>query len=457
MSRPSKGVDRCDAVTYQELLDQDSRPAPAVLRIDSPVDLGSAPISARRYTDQAFFQREVQKVFLRSWQYVCRVEEIPNPGDTQVFDIVGRSALVVRQLDGGIRAFRNICLHRGRKLVTVGGCKSQFRCPYHGFVWNTDGSFRDNPIAWDFPAIDEAGFGLPELRAETWGGFVFINHDANAEPLAKVADPLPDHFARWNIENCYKAAHVGKLVPANWKAVIEAFLESHHVYATHPQLSPYVGDANSQYDVLSDHVTRFLTPLGTPSPLLETALSDAELVKAMLGGGGRAGQSSAPPLLPAGHTARQFLGDMARQRMHAETGRDYTQAADAEMLDGISYQLFPNFAIWGGFPAKIGYRWRPHDLRVDMTLMEVFLFKEVPATGERPEPAFFHLLGEDEPWATATELEHLAPVFDQDQSNLGPLQEGLRDMGEEGVVHFGRYSEVRCRHIHRMVDRYLAR
>jgi len=290
MNIPVKGVNRSPAVSYQELLDRDTRDPPDILRLDQPVDFGSEPIAASRYTSEAFFKREIEKVFLKTWQYVCREEEMPSPGDTQVFEVVGHSAIVVRQKDGGLKAFRNVCLHRGRRLVTESGCKSQFRCPYHGFTWNTDGSFKENPMAWDFPEIDEERFGLPEIPVGSWGGFVFVNFDVGAQPLAEVADPLPRHFARWKIADCYKSAHVAKVVPANWKAVIEAFLESHHVYTTHPQFSGFIADANSQYDVLSEHVTRFLTANGLPSPLIDAAdWPEEKVAELMLGppGAGR--------------------------------------------------------------------------------------------------------------------------------------------------------------------------
>src|ERR1019366_8665982 len=99
------------------------------------------------------------------------------------------TVIVTRQPDGSLKAFQNVCLHRGRKLVTAGGCKQQFRCPYHGFTWNTDGSFKENPFGWDFPQIDPNNFSLPEIRLETWGGFVFISFDKDVRPLLELLDP----------------------------------------------------------------------------------------------------------------------------------------------------------------------------------------------------------------------------------------------------------------------------
>jgi phenylpropionate dioxygenase-like ring-hydroxylating dioxygenase large terminal subunit len=459
MSNPStpaiKGVNRCDAVSYQELLAQDPVSSPGFLRTESSVDLGVEPIRADRYTSQEFFKREVNAVWLTTWQYVCRQEQLANAGDTHVFDLVGRSAIVVRQQDGGLRAFQNVCRHRGRKLATHNGCYARLRCPFHGFTWNIDGSFRENPMKWDFPQIDEARFGLPEIAVDSWGGFIFVNFKRNAPPLRSVAHPMPEHFEGWGIEDCYQSAHVAKVIPANWKAVVEAFIESHHVLTTHPQISPYTGDANSQYDILSDHVCRFITPLGTPSPLIDNEeLTPRKLVETWFSKGSRAGPAGADDVFKEGDSPREFAARIARKTWSSRTGRDYSKVSQTELIDAISYNMFPAFSVWGGIGTHIGYRWRPWDGRVDRTLMETFLFAPVPAGAERPPPASMRLLADDEPWKNAPELGYLGPVYDQDQANLRPVQEGLVALAD-GVIQFGRYTESRCRHLHHMVDQYI--
>jgi phenylpropionate dioxygenase-like ring-hydroxylating dioxygenase large terminal subunit len=452
---PTKGLNRCDAVTYQELLDQDPLPSPEFLRTESSPDLGVEPISARRYTDKAFFEREVRAVWFKTWQYVCRQEQMPNPGDTQVFDLVGRSAIVVRQKDGSLKAFQNVCRHRGRKLVTRESCNSQLRCPYHGFTWNIDGSFRENPMRWDFPQIDESEFSLPEIAVDSWGGFIFINFDRGAPSLRSVSDPMPAHFDHWEIASCYQSAHVAKVVPVNWKAAIEAFLESHHVLTVHPQISIYTGDANSQYDILSDHICRFITPLGTPSPLIDSAhLTPAKIVEYWFQKGSRAGPTEKEDVFSEDQTPREFAAQIARRTWGERTGKDYSNTSQTDLIDAISYQMFPAFGLWGGIGTHIGYRWRPWDGRVDRTLMEIFLFVPRPAEGDAPLPAAMRFLDEDEPWKDATELGYLGPVYDQDQANFLPLQQGLEALGD-GVIQFGQYSEIRCRNLHRMIDRYI--
>ena len=453
-SSPVKGLNRCDAVSYQELLELDPVPSPPFMQMESAVDLGVEPVRADRYTSKEFFDREVKAVWLKTWQFVCRQEQIPHPGDIHVFDLVGRSAIVVRQKDGGVKAFQNVCLHRGRKLVTRNSCQSRLRCPFHGFAWNIDGSFHENPMKWDFPQIDDEQFGLPEIAIDSWGGFIFVNFDRDAPPLRSVADPMPEHFDHWKIADCYQSAHVAKVVPVNWKAAIEAFIESHHVLTTHPQISTYTGDANTQYDILSDHVCRFITPLGTPSPLIQNVnLTPAKIVENWFSKGSRAGSPAADDAFQPGQNPREFAAKIARKTWSERTGKDYTNVSQTDLIDAISYQMFPAFGLWGGIGTHICYRWRPWEGRVDRTLMEIFLFTPNPA-GDVPPPAPLHFLGEDEPWKDAAELGYLGGVFDQDQANFLPIQQGLEALGD-GVLQFGRYSEIRCRNLHRMIDRYM--
>ncbi len=111
------------------------------------------------------------------------------------------------------------------------------------------------PAAWDFPHVDQRpdDFHLPEVQVGTWAGFVFINPDPDAEPLADFLGGFPEHMAIWDLEHRYVEAHIRKVIRANWKITQEAFCEAYHVGATHPQILPYLGDTNSQVDVW-DHV-----------------------------------------------------------------------------------------------------------------------------------------------------------------------------------------------------------
>src|ERR1700761_124121 len=117
-SGASPRSDRHPAVSYEEILTRETRPVPGYLHEGRVPDLGDAPIAASRYYDRGFFELEAKYVWSRAWQMACREEDIPNPGDYHIYEILGKSLIVTRTKDQSIKAFFNACLHRGRKLVT---------------------------------------------------------------------------------------------------------------------------------------------------------------------------------------------------------------------------------------------------------------------------------------------------------------------------------------------------
>jgi phenylpropionate dioxygenase-like ring-hydroxylating dioxygenase large terminal subunit len=459
MNKPAFALrpDRHPSESYEDILNRDTRPVPDFLRERTVPELGTDPIPASRYYDRGYFQKEIDCVWSRVWQMACREEEIPSVGDYQIYEIVGKSLLIVRTAPDEIRAFYNSCLHRGRKLATLPGNKVEFRCPYHGFAWNCDGTFKENPIAWDFPQWRERDMSLPQAKVATWGGFVFVNFDLHAQPLEAVIGPLARDFAGYDYANRYKAVHVQKVVRANWKAVAEAFMESHHSITTHPQILPFLADANSQYDVLNDYVSRHFSASGVPSPFAaDENYSDSDIIRAMAGQGNgtrrRVGEAGID--VPEGTTARAFAAESARLSLSAEDGWDYSACSDAEMIDALLYNVWPNMSFWAGHAPNLTYRWRPNGRDPESAIMDVIILKRVPKSSVRPRPAPPHVLGEHESWSDAPELGGLAGIFEQDMGNLPYVQEGLHASGT-GVVHFGRYTEMRIRQLHGMLDRYI--
>ena len=225
--------------SVQDVLAGDRVAAPAVMRDESPAThLGLEDVSVERYFSKAWHDREVEQVWRKTWQLACRVEEIPNVGDHVLYEIVHDSLIVVRSSPTEIRAYVNACLHRGTTLRAEGGCVNKFRCPFHGFTWSLQGKLTELPSAWDFPQIDRADYDLPEARVGVWGGFVFINFDPNCEPLESYLEILPEHFKAFALEDRYKAVHVAKIMPCNWKLAMEAFVEAFHVRSAHPRSSP---------------------------------------------------------------------------------------------------------------------------------------------------------------------------------------------------------------------------
>lgn len=260
------GTARCPGPSVQDYLDQDSRPVPPALRYERNDHLGSEDIDTARFTSREWAEREMRQVWRRVWQFACLESEIPEVGDHEVYEIGDDSLIVVRTAPDEIRAFVNVCLHRGRKLRTGGGNVSEFRCSFHGFAWNLDGTMQTPPCAWDFPHVTPEKFALPEAQVATWRGFVFINMDPYAESFDSYRGTFDDYYI-WPLENRYKSLHIAKVLPCNWKIAQDAFIESFHVIATHPQMLPWLADANSQYDVIADQPNwnRMINIQGAPA------------------------------------------------------------------------------------------------------------------------------------------------------------------------------------------------
>jgi len=233
-------------------------------------------------------------------------------------------------------------------------------------------------------------------------------------------------------------------------------MESHHSFTTHPQILAGLADANSQYDLPNDHVSRHFSATGVSSPFLPP-MSEQAIFDSMTGQTGGRRLATQANALPEGATARSHMAELSRLTLGQETGQDYSQASDAEMLDALLYNVFPNMSFWAGYAPSLTYRWRPNGLDIDSAIMDIMILKPCPKGQPRPKPAQVLELGLDDPMSLADDVlgAGLSAVFAQDMGNLPYVQEGLRATGS-GVVHFGRYSEMRIRHLHKMVDRYIA-
>ena len=453
-----KKVARCPGEGWEEILAADAIQPPEFMAKDQYQYLGSEALDAKRWIDPAFFQQEIEKMWPNVWQMAAREEEMPEVGDYVTYDNAGRSYLLVRQDDGSIRAFHNVCLHRGRKLMTESGFADQFYCPFHGFAWNIDGSIKNIPCKWDFSHCTDKKMQLPEASVGRWGGYIFVRDSAEGPTLEEWLAPLPDYFKQWKHEECYTAAWVGKVVKANWKIVMEAFMESYHAYATHPQLMPFMGDANAAYHVLSDTVNVNYTPFGTMSPHVAGAdKTEQWIIDEFVKYNGRSAdnydESKGDISVPAGETARQALAAAMRETSAKLFKRDYSETSDSELLDALVYNVFPNWALWGGFMPNIVYRWRPWNDH-EHTLMEVRVLVRVAPGEDMPRAAPFHLLTDDEAWTAASEMGVLGGVVQQDMDNMELVHEGLK-VSKNGLVELGDYQEIRIRHFHQTLDTYL--
>lgn len=440
--------------TYQQIIAGDKVPPPPDMRQSADRDLGTDGVPKNRYFSPAFHRLEVERMWSRVWQFACREEEIPEVGDVHVYELADYSFIIVRAAENEIKAYYNSCLHRGTKLCTVNTNVQQLRCPFHGFTWALDGSLKEVPCRWDFPQIKDESFGLPEARVATWAGFVFINMDPDAMPLEEYLEDLPAQMAERHQEEMYIAAYGRHVVPANWKAALESFIEAYHIPELHSETWQYQGADTTQYDAFPGwrHMNRSLQPIGFPTLEGRPEVSEQEVLDAWY----KVVKGEKAPTLAPGMTARGFIADFVRDIQSRLTGEDYSRTSEAECIDVVQYLLFPNMILFRGIslPSHSIYRFRPNKNDPDSCIFDLIILRHIPPGQPRPEPA--------EPVDMSKELYSegkllpgwLGIIYDQDMVNLYNLQQGLKAGGVPEIT-LGRYQEVRIRHFQQTLTSYV--
>ncbi len=459
---PARGSARSPGPEYLTVVAEDLASPPAQLTEVRYDWIDADDVGIDRYISQSFHDLEAERLWPHVWQMVCRLEHVPEVGDHIVYEICDQSWIIVRTApaadgdttDPGIRAFANSCLHRGTALADAHDLDPAtnlpfLRCPFHGFAWNLDGTFRGMPASWDFPQVDHDDFCLPEAQVAVWDGFVMINPDPTAPSFDHYAGALDDHFTPYPLDDRYVAFHACQVVDANWKTTQEAFLEGYHVSTTHQHTLRFANDFDCKYDVFGDNVSRLVQPLALPATHLIGQVPQGELaaiIQKML-----PRQDRQP--VPDDVVARPWLAERFRESLGRQWRTDLSEASEAEMLDSIQYFLFPNFAPWGGYALPIVYRFRPWGNDPNRSLMEMQLLHPIPDDGEY-ETARPHWLEDGETWTHAPGFDALGMVIDQDMENLPNIQRGLRAARHETIA-LSDYQEIRIRHFHRRLDEVL--
>ncbi|WP_225029627.1 aromatic ring-hydroxylating oxygenase subunit alpha [Xinfangfangia pollutisoli] len=217
------------------------------LSLPVPAKWDRSGLPAWTYDSKALFALERAQVFLSHWQVAGHESDIPNPGDWLTFDLLGERALVVRGQDGVPRAFLNLCRHRGARVVdgTAGTCRGALICPFHGWVYNLDGSLRGaaRPETFD-KGFDRAQFGLKPVEMQIFAGFLFLRFRPGPQPdVADLLAPYAADFAANRAETLVPAqtASWTTELPVNWKSVRDVDNEGYHVALAHPALQDLYG------------------------------------------------------------------------------------------------------------------------------------------------------------------------------------------------------------------------
>lgn len=195
-----------------------------------------ATAPATHSTDDGVFARERDRLFRRAWLSVARVEEVPKPNDFVRFTIptTATAGILIRGDDGILRAFHNRCSHRGVALVCEDrGNATGFRCPYHAWMYGTDGALRGIPDAGSFRHVDRAANGLKPIACETWNGFVFVNLSQDPIPLSDFLGSFGEEFGAVPFHDYASGIAMSQTVSGNWKGMIDASGEGYHISSLH--------------------------------------------------------------------------------------------------------------------------------------------------------------------------------------------------------------------------------
>lgn len=426
------------------------------------VDHGTGLVDAKRYVDPAEAVREWEKMWTKVWLMAGFASDIPNAGDWFKYDIGVESFVVVRGGDDRIRAFYNVCPHRGNQIVradfgTVNDC---FRCAFHGWEFGKDGSLLHIKEAETFrPEVIADAPGLTEVRCDQWGGFVFISMNNDVEPLHDFLGVTVDHLAAYQLDRYRVFDDITFIYDANWKTTIEAFLEFYHADQIHPELGQVMETYFCQYDLYPKGVSRMILPVGNAPDKVEDRerVNDIQL--------GTITQLEGDPTEwqhLKGSEYREALIEVKR-RLARRAGWDHCDdLTDGQMVDVWNYHLFPNVTF--NLYSDVNYVqfFQPHP-----TDPMKCMWRSITLIPPAAHPEFRPLNIAD--WAAGPQgwdgtvrpaIRHAATaqetgyVLEQDATLVPGVQKGIASRAFKG----SRLSEqeIRIRHYLAELDRYLA-
>ncbi len=403
-------------------------------------DLGHELIRKERYTTAEFMQLEWERVWQKVWLLGAMESDLREPGDFVATEIGRESILIVRQNDGGVRAFYNVCMHRGNRLRPTGvGSAESFKCQYHHWDYSLDGSFKRIPDLDTFPQGAPPCRGLKELPCAAWGGFVWFSLDPNIGPLHQFLDPVHEHLAPYNFAKMALTRDITVEWNCNWKASVDAFNESYHVQGIHPQLMWYLHDLDIQIDCFERH-NRYLIPFATWSPRVRRPPAIPDPIKTIMKTAGMDPAEYDEPY----ENIRRDVQQWKRKHGPAQ-GKDYSKLNDDQLTDDYHYLIFPNVTLNVHADDLMLFRQRPHPTDPDRMYYDIWTFELVPEGHDWPARPRHQQFKHGE--------KSIGLVLDQDAANLPGVQAGMHSNAYEGLWIGA--QELRIRHFHKVIDDYV--
>jgi phenylpropionate dioxygenase-like ring-hydroxylating dioxygenase large terminal subunit len=339
-------------------------------------ELGTGPVDYTDSIDPAHYEAEREAIFKRSWLNVGRVEQVPRVGSyfTKELAVADTSLIIVRGKDKKVRAFHNLCRHRGNKLVwndfpgeEVKGVCRQFTCKYHAWRYGLDGELTFIQQEDEFFGVDKAEYGLKEVPCDIWEGFVFANLDPDAEPLAEYLGEMAKGLEGYPFHEMTEVYTYKAEVGSNWKLFIDAFAEFYHAPVLHQKQAVKdeadkllnVGFEALHYDLHSPH--SMISSWGGMAPPKDPSMVkpiERVLRSGLFGPWDRPDIEGLDPLPPGLNPAR-----------HRAWGTD-------------SFTFFPNFMLLVWAPGwYLTYHYWP--TAVDRHLFETSLYFVPPANARQ--------------------------------------------------------------------------
>jgi choline monooxygenase len=235
-------------------------------------------LPARYFYDEGIFRQERDKIFYPAWHAVAHESEFEEIGSYVVTDIFDQSVIVMRGQDGKLRAFHNVCQHRGNRLIEDrrGKTHSVIRCGYHSWCYAQDGSLRTAPRTERLKGFDKSRYGLKPVRLETMGRFVFINLDPDAAPLASITQGAEAEMRRYlpDLDRMKLVSETDVIVPANWKVIMDNSIEGYHFGLSGPVHKHLASLIDFQGYRLTPH-DKWWTYIGPPKPGANSAYGES--------------------------------------------------------------------------------------------------------------------------------------------------------------------------------------
>lgn len=412
-------------------------------------------LGGERYTSSAFMAAEWDNVWTKSWLITIRADDIPEAGDYMLEEIGRESILIVRQDNGSVRAFYNVCQHRGNRLVLEPeGSMPTFTCPYHSWRFEIDGRCSHVQDPEDFPANICERSSLVELSCELFAGFVWINMDPDCASLRESLGRIWDEWAVYPLDRMVRTQAITVRMPCNWKLLLDNFHETYHLPTAHPEGIEYAEDSylETRIDLYENGHALGQTKCGQAAHRLPdskarlTEVVAADLVRWDLDPAAFIGRED---------ETRAALQKQKRALAEARGLGYYAGLSDDQLTDVFHYTVFPNFATSINADGMLFLRALPHPTDPQQCLFDSWYY----TFGAPSSHASLVTLDGNQPIQKAERemvdygTKSLGVVLDGDAWVMAGQQLAMNSRGYRGAILAN--QERRIAQYHGMIDRYI--